>query len=736
MTSKKEVSFSIRAVDRATATIRKVTQKIERIVKPIEKVSRSFRNAERSVKRYTRALENTSRVISKVGKLATIGLTLPIAAIGTTAIKTSASFAHAMNKVKVLTKGKLFEPLENQARKLGATTMFAARQAADAMGFYALAGFESRQILATMPATVDLATASTKNLAETADVLSSVIKGYHIPMTEITTTTDMLTAAFSGAKQDLITLGESLEKVGGNFHKLGIPLSETLALIGKMRDLGIDPSSVGTALVSASARLIKQEKPVVKTLRLLNIDASKAVNPQGGLGSLVDLLDKMDRAGAKSRDYFEVFGIESGKYLNQISGMAREIRKFQRDIESSTGITRKFAKTFQSDAVGAMNAFKSAIEAVQISIGKSGLLDFFTEATFNITTYIQRLSEVNPAMIRLGTIALAMVAVVGPALLILAQAISGLALSLVGLKIASTVLAAFGSSIFLAIGSMVAAFTILTLKIAAVIYAGWFFVKNWKSITDVVGSLIDDMVLGFKRLWNYILSFRGYKKYGAQPFFIEDDLADYPSIKNQKDRFSSSDFGPVRSNPDLSFDIVSGPKLSKEQKASEGLSFVPDFIKGMFSTTYDAFSNPIFDLDEKKFEFKLDEEKLGRSIKLTPKVKVPKLFKPVLPFGPSEFFGPSYFKDRSRNNRNDWSEKIKPSQKILKEVSQHKLREKEVENIFSANDDRPAARLAEPNEITIVVDFKNLPRGVEVKTESQRKVPLKVNMGFAMEGAR
>ena len=77
----------------------------------------------------------------------------------------------------------------------------------------------------------------------------------------------------------------------------------------------------------------------------------------------------------------------------------------------------------------------------------------------------------------------------------------------------------------------------------------------------------------------------------------------------------------------------------------------------------------------------------------------------------------------------------------LELVSKHEFEKDRVEKILgtknlsdsSKQDDRESDL---DKEVRIVVDFQNVPKGVDVKTSNKSKLPLKVNMGFSMDGTR
>src|SRR5690606_26502147 len=161
-------------------------------------------------------LQDAGQKMQQVGASLTRNLTLPIVALGGAALKAGADFEQGMNRVRALTgaTGDTFKALEDQAKRLGATTQFLATEAADAMGFLAQAGFNAEQILGSMEATLNLAAAAQLDLGQAADIVSNVMQGYGLATSEAGRATDVLTQAFSSSNTNLEQLGQAMKYVG------------------------------------------------------------------------------------------------------------------------------------------------------------------------------------------------------------------------------------------------------------------------------------------------------------------------------------------------------------------------------------------------------------------------------------------------------------------------------------------------------------------------------------------
>src|SRR5690606_41859593 len=113
------------------------------------KVGADIRELRKGLSEGHKAAEKFAAGMSKVGTKLSLAVTAPIAAIGAVSLKTAGDFEQAMNRVQAVSGATAseFRALQAQAQQLGATTRFSSSQAADAMGFLAMAGLRVNEIL-------------------------------------------------------------------------------------------------------------------------------------------------------------------------------------------------------------------------------------------------------------------------------------------------------------------------------------------------------------------------------------------------------------------------------------------------------------------------------------------------------------------------------------------------------------------------------------------------------------
>lgn len=390
--------------------------------------------------------------------------------------------------------------LRDQAKKLGAETMFSATDAARGQAFLAIAGFTPESIQAAMPGLLDMALAGDVDLGRTADIASNILGGFGIDPSEMGKVADVLTQVFTSSNVSLESLGETMKYVGPVAAAAGMELEEAAAMAGLLGNVGIQGSQAGTTLKAMLLRLSAPASAGRKALEGLGVSA---LDSQDNLRKVTDIIADVASAtkgmgSGQQLEYLkQIFGAEPAAGMAEIikqSGMGG-LEKYIREVYDNEGAARNTAKTMADNLVGDLDQLSSAWSGLKI--------DLFEEQNSGLRSLVQSLTEVlgkvatwakeNPALIagvaKWGVIVLGVVTVLGS----LALAI-GTGMIFVGGLIKVFALAA-KSTLF-----VTQAFSILSkamlanpifLAIAALAGAAYLIYRNW-----------DDMVSGFKQMWS------------------------------------------------------------------------------------------------------------------------------------------------------------------------------------------------------------------------------------------
>jgi len=161
-------------------------------------------------------------------------------------------------------------------------------------------------------------------------------------------------------------------------------------------------------------------------------------------------------------------------------------------VDNSNGAASKMAKTMNDNAKGALKAFKSAIEEIEIIVGNA-FLDTLKDATKGVTSFVQefgKFAKEHPKLV--GGIAAA-IAVIGGLLV----ALGGVGLAVSGISTAFGALA----PIFTAVGSVLSVGLAPILAILAAIASVIYFVgENWETVVSWFQPGIDSMKEGIAQL--------------------------------------------------------------------------------------------------------------------------------------------------------------------------------------------------------------------------------------------
>lgn len=359
-----DASIIIRAIDRATAPMRRVTKNFKAMKDAAKVADKQFKRAADM----RQAAEGVSRFASAAR-----------GAIGGP-IEAAQNFNYEMSRVRALSKAnaKDFTILRDKALELGASIgEFSALDAAKGMSEFATAGYGTEQILKALPTTLDLATAAQTSLAETIKITTGVMGGFNLGAGEAVDVGNVLAATMTGSKTTLQTLGETFSYVGPAAAAAGVSLRDAAVIAGMLGEASIDSSRAGTALNAMLLRLAAPRKLGLKAMRALGLQVEETVNGvkkmRGPVDILADMADKMKDMGNVKQIAFmkAIFGQEAVpaaiKLMNTIGG--DRMRKLDQDVRNASGSLDQMAKTMRDNSKTAAMELSSSVQTLAINTG-------------------------------------------------------------------------------------------------------------------------------------------------------------------------------------------------------------------------------------------------------------------------------------------------------------------------------------------------------------------------------
>lgn len=282
------------------------------------------------------------------------------------------SFESSMSQVKAYSGavGDDFTALENAAKNAGATTSKSAKEAADALGYMALAGWDTEEMLEGLMPIVRASEAGTADLKRTSDLVTDSMSAMGIATSDLSHYLDVCTAAQSNSNTTMTALLEAYVGCGGTLRNLNVPLEESAALLGTLANRGIKASEAGTSLNSILVNLMGANKSARDAMDALGVSAWDAEGNFIGVTNTLKLLDgALENCTEQEKAFFEakIGGKTQMDTLQAlISGVREEYDDLFTTLENADGALENTSKTMQDNLAGSVTTMRSALEALGV----------------------------------------------------------------------------------------------------------------------------------------------------------------------------------------------------------------------------------------------------------------------------------------------------------------------------------------------------------------------------------
>ena len=366
-------------------------------------------------------------MVASVGKtkkaigLAAIGMGAAIGAFGVASVKTGMEFDSAMSQVAA-TMGKTMTEMENEvgsvdlawgtfsgnlreyAQEMGAHTKFSAVEAAEALNYMALAGYDTQKSMEMLPPVLSLAAAGNMELATASDMVTDASSALGLSQEQTVAMVDQMAAAASKSNTSVEQLGSAMLTVGGTAKVLKGGTTELSTALGILADNGTKGAEGGTALRNILTAI--QGDKFEKTFGEMGVAAYDA---QGNLRSLKDIFADMQVAMEGMTDeqktdiINKTFNARDLKNVNALLGTtADRWDELGAAIEDSKGAAQQMADTQLDNLAGDITLLKSAFEGLKISVSDQ-LTPAFRGLVQGLTWAIDHASTLGPIILGLAT---------------------------------------------------------------------------------------------------------------------------------------------------------------------------------------------------------------------------------------------------------------------------------------------------------------------------------------------
>ena len=325
------------------------------------------------------------------------------AALGAAFVKQSVealgAFDEAMSDVQAKTQStkKALEGTRKIFMETAKVTKFTAGQTAQAGTFLAQAGLGIAEIGNAIKPTLDLASATTTSVQQTADFMTNIMQGMGLTSVETERVADVLAVTTARSNTNLTDLAEAMKMAAPVARAMGMEIEQTSAMIGIMANSGIKGSLAGNAIKQAFSAMVKtgsvtevalagmtgQMTRQQKTLQKLGVHT---VDAEGKTRNLMDVLTDLKAAGAGADDIFQIFGSRPAPallaFMNEALDSTNELTGVLQNANGQVGI---MAGTQLDNLNGDIVKMKSAFENISLIFSGSGLNELLRTATQFIT---------------------------------------------------------------------------------------------------------------------------------------------------------------------------------------------------------------------------------------------------------------------------------------------------------------------------------------------------------------
>lgn len=374
ISSKEELRKLNQETERGSKATKKQSDRMSQLRVNIKANTKARTGLENAILKQNKALLKNSGFVAGIVKglksfafqtLAVVGGARLLAGVVSGAFKIFVDFQKANSKLAAIldkTKEETIE-LTEQAKQLGSSTAFTAREVTELQTSLARLGFPIEDIKNMTSSTLDAAAAMGSGLAEQAALTGATLKSFGLNALDATRVNDILSKATTQSALDFSKLSTALPIVGATADAVGVNLERTTALLGTLADRGVDASTSATSLRNIFLELEKRGLTFEEAMAQINSSTNKA---------------------STSFELFGKRGATAGVILSSTQDATDELTKSLLDADDAA---KDLADTMLDDVAGDITKAESAYEGMINSIiSGDGVFSDATRTIIQFTT--------------------------------------------------------------------------------------------------------------------------------------------------------------------------------------------------------------------------------------------------------------------------------------------------------------------------------------------------------------
>lgn len=347
-------------------------------VKAVEEAGKAFKAyAETATKAGTEALsaigQGFETYITSATKLGT--------GIVKSSVEIGLDYDKQMSKVKAISQAndEQFAKLKDTARQMGATTMYSATEAGQALEYMALAGWKVDDMTGHVNEVLNLASASGLDLGTTSDIVTDYLTAFGKTAEDTGHFTDVLAYTMANSNTTTDMLGEAYKKCAATATSMGFSMEDTTAAIASMANAGIKGEMAGTSLNALMTRLATNTGDCETALNDYGVSIYDSQGNMKSLSTILgdisgiwgDLTDKernnLSKAIAGTKQYASLQTVMSA-CTEQAKEGGKSFYDYADALHNCKGTAKEMAKTMTDNLAGDITILKSNIQETALSI--------------------------------------------------------------------------------------------------------------------------------------------------------------------------------------------------------------------------------------------------------------------------------------------------------------------------------------------------------------------------------
>lgn len=367
---------------------KKLASEIQQLSSELQDNRSRLSDAEQAANEFDNSLEQSSQAAESaksafnslketLGSLVSAGIQKACSAMKDLTVSSfniGKDFQAGMSEVKAISGASSVDmvKLTDIAKQMGETTSFSASDAADALKYMAMAGWQTDEMLTGIEPILSLAQASALDLGTTSDIVTDALTAFGMGAGDAGHFSDVLAMTSSKANTNVSMLGETFKNVAPLAGTLGYTVDDVSVGLGLMANSGIKGGSAGTQLRSALANLANPSKDVSTAMQALGLSLTDST---GEMKPFSQQLGEMRKAfaGLSKAEKSQYASIIAGKqgmsgFLAMMDASDAEVQKLTDSIQNCGGAAKEMATTMTDNLSGDLAALSSKMEAFKLQI--------------------------------------------------------------------------------------------------------------------------------------------------------------------------------------------------------------------------------------------------------------------------------------------------------------------------------------------------------------------------------